>query len=337
MAQRIGQLFLLGLADDRLGPAEQKAIRAQHVGSVWFTAKSAVGVDRIRAVADAVQAEAGPASTAGVGFFVGANQEGGLVQALSGPGFSTIPSALVQGKQPVGALTADARRWGRELMAAGVNLDFAPVSDVVPVGDATTNQPIGVLQREYGHTPGIVGSHVAAFVRGMSAAGVATTAKHYPGLGRVVGNTDFSSGVVDDVTVVGDPDLASFKAAIDAGVPFVMIALATYTQIDPEHLAAFSPTVTRDMLRGTAGFRGVVMSDDIGATAAVAGVPAGQRGLDFLMAGGDLIVSKTTSATAAMVAAVQERVATDPTAAARVDDAVRRVLTAKESANLLPC
>jgi beta-N-acetylhexosaminidase len=335
--QRIGQLFLLGLADDRLGPAELGAIRDEHVGSVWFTAQTSIGIAGVRAVAQAVQGEVNPSSTAGVGFFVAANQEGGLIQALNGPGFSVIPSAVVQGQRSPKTLTADALAWGRELRAAGVNLDFAPVFDVVPPGTDATNQPIGVLRREYGHDPLTAGSHAAAFVAGMSAAGVATTAKHFPGLGRVVGNTDVAAGVVDTVTTANDPYLSSFRAAVSAGVPFVMVALATYTRIDPAHLAAFSPVVIGDLLRGDLGFRGVVMSDDLGATAAVASVPPGQRALDFLLAGGDLIVSKTATATVAMVAALQARAAADPTFAARVDDAALRILEAKDATGLLPC
>jgi len=64
--QRIGQLFLLGLADDRLGPAELGAIRDEHVGSVWFTAQTSIGIAGVRAVAQAVQGEVNPSSTAGV-------------------------------------------------------------------------------------------------------------------------------------------------------------------------------------------------------------------------------------------------------------------------------
>ena len=336
-AQRIGQLFLLGLADDRLGSSEIRAIRDGHVGSVWFTATTSIGVIGIREVADAVQAQVSAAATADVGFFVAANQEGGRIQALRGPGFSTIPSALDQGGVSPGTLTTDAKGWGEELLAAGVNLDFAPVSDVVPPGADATNQPIGVLQREYGHDPLTAGSHAAAFVTGMAGAGVATTAKHFPGLGRVVGNTDFSAGVVDDVTTRDDPFIASFRAAIGAGVPFVMVALATYLRIDPAALAAFSPLVIGGLLRGDLGFRGVVLSDDLGATTAVAAMAPGERALDFLLAGGDLIVSKTAEATIAMVAAVTARVVADPEFAARVDDAALHILEAKESAGLLPC
>lgn len=337
VAQRIGQLFLLGLADDRLGPAELYAIRDQHVGSVWFTAQTSIGIAGIRAIADAVQAQVSPATTADVGFFVAANQEGGLIQALAGPGFSTIPSAVLQGRRTVSTLTADALVWGEELRAAGVNLDFAPVFDVVPPGSDVSNEPIGVLEREYGHDPLTTGGHAAAVVTGMTEAGVATTAKHFPGLGRVVGNTDFAAGVVDAVTTADDPDLLSFRAAVDAGVPFVMVALATYTRIDPAHLAAFSPLVIGSLLRGDLGFRGVIMSDDLGAATAVAAMPPGQRALDFLLAGGDFIVSATAAATVSMAVALQARAAADPKVATRVDDAALRILEAKEAAGLLSC
>src|SRR6202020_3083148 len=135
--------------------------------------------------------------------------------------------------------------WGSDLRAAGVNLDLAPVMDVVPQGTAASNAPIGALDREFGFNPVTNGQHGTAFIQGMAAAGVMSVAKHFPGLGRATGNTDFTSDVVDNVTTAGDPYLNSFKAAITAGVPMVMVALATYTKIDPAELAVFSPTVMR--------------------------------------------------------------------------------------------
>ena len=142
--QRIGQLFSLGLANDHLGTAELSAIRNQHVGSVWFTATTTVGSTAIRAVTTAIQAQATEAATAGVRLFVAANQEGGQIQALQGAGFVTFPSAVVQGGRSISTLTAEAKVWGQQLKAAGVNMDFAPVADVVPPGTDATNQPIGV-------------------------------------------------------------------------------------------------------------------------------------------------------------------------------------------------
>jgi beta-N-acetylhexosaminidase len=334
--QRIGQLFLMGLADDKLGPAELDAIRNQHIGSVWFTATTTIGVSGVRRIADAVQGQA-TAATARVGFFVAANQEGGVIQALKGPGFARIPSPVDQGGLSPGTLETDALAWGGALKKAGVNLNFAPVFDVVPPGGDATNQPIGVLHREYGHDPLTAGTQATAFLQGMSRAGVATTAKHFPGLGRVIGNTDDTAGVVDDTTTATDPYLGSFRMGISGGVPFVMIALATFTRIDPDHLAAFSPVVIGGLLRHDLGFTGVVMSDDVGATEAVKAIPAGRRAIDFLLAGGDFIVSKTAEATVAMTAAVTSLAATDSNFATRVDDAALRILEAKEASGLLPC
>ena len=335
--QRVGQLFLLGLAGNRLGPAETNAIRAYHLGSVWFVDSSAAGVGAIRAVADAVQAQATASATAQVRFYVAANQEGGRIQALSGPGFSRIPSAVAQGGIATAELEREAGGWGRELREAGVNLDFAPVLDVVPPGTDASNQPIGVLAREYGHDPATAGSHGAAFLRGMQGASVATTVKHFPGLGRVQGNTDFAAGVVDATTAPTDAFLQSFQQGIDAGAPFVMVALATYTRIDPDRMAVFSPAVMRDLLRDRMRFGGVVVSDDMGATAAVANVPPASRAVDFLSAGGDLVVSKTVDAAVAMARAIAAKATADAAFRARVDDAATRVLRAKQESGLLPC
>ena len=336
-AQRIGQLFMLGLAADQLGAPELAAIAAYHFGSVWFTAQTAEGAAAVRVVTAAVQRQATRATTADVRFFVAANQEGGLIQALSGSGFSRIPSALDQGSLTPAELEADALRWGRQLGAAGINFDFAPVADVVPPGTDAANAPIGQLQREFGHDPATVRSHVRAFIAGMEQAGIATSAKHFPGLGRVVGNTDFAGAVTDDVTVRQDPYLDPFAGAIDAGVPFVMVSLATYERIDPAHLAVFSPDVIGGMLRGDLGFAGVVISDDLGAAEAVSAIPPAARAIDFLVAGGDMIISKTLGPADAMARAIATRVTTDGAFRARVDAAAMRILQAKAAFGLVPC
>ena len=334
--QRVGQLFLLGLENDRLGASEVDAIQRYHLGSVWFTETTGSGIAAVRQVADGVQALATDESTGGVRFYVAANQEGGRIQALRGPGFSTIPTAVEQGRLDPSTLKADAAGWGRELGSAGVNLNFAPVLDVVPLGTETVNEPIGALDREYGHSPGEVGSHGVAVLRGMTAAGVATSAKHFPGLGRVEGNTDFTADVVDTVTTADDPFLDPFRQAFRADVPMVMVALATYTKIDPEHLAVFSPAVMR-LLRDDLGFRGVIVSDDLGATSAVERIPPADRAIGFLQAGGDLIIAKTVLSADPMAAAVLARSRQDPSFRALVDRAALRVLEAKRTSGLLAC
>jgi beta-N-acetylhexosaminidase len=334
-AQRVGQLFLVGIAGAPTGEVAQ-AVRTYHFGSLLWQGTSTIGAAADRRVSQAIQALATSAATARARFFIAANQEGGQVQELKGPGFSAIPSALVQGQLSAAELQRLATAWGRELRSAGVNLDLAPVMDVVPSATASQNAPIGGLRREFGHTPDVTGPHGVAFIRGLQQAGVAATAKHFPGLGRVVGNTDFSSGVADTTTGPDSSYLKSFQTAIKAGVPFVMVALATYTRIDPHHLAAFSSRVIR-LLRRQLNFGGVIVSDDLGAAAAVAGLSPATRGIDFLTSGGDLITSQSLPAAIAMDQAILARAAHDAAFRATVNSAVYRILDTKQAYHLMPC
>jgi beta-N-acetylhexosaminidase len=336
-AQRVGQLFLLGIEGSALSPAEMDAIKTYHLGSVWLVNVRTGGVSSIRSLTESIQALATTATTHGIRFYVGVDQEGGQIQHLAGPGFSTIPSALDQGQLPTATLQTDATQWGRELVAAGINLDFAPVMDVVPPGADATNMPIGALQREYGHDPATVGSHGAAVIRGMTQAGIPTTLKHFPGLGRVVGNTDTSAGVIDSATTSDDPYLDAFRAGIQAGAPFVMVSLATYTAIDPDHQAVFSSAIIDGLLRGKLGFGGVVMSDDLGMTASVAAIAAGVRATQFIDAGGDFMIVRGVGPAGQMAAAVLARADSDKGFAARVDAAALAVLRSKEAYGLLSC
>ena len=335
-AQRVGQLFLVGIADEP-GSEVARAVAAYHFGSLLFGTTSMASLAQVRRVTAADQALASPAATARVRFFLATDQEGGEVQRLRGPGFSAIPSGVAQGELASGALQREAAGWGHELELAGVNLDLAPVVDVVPPGTASRNQPIGALLREFGSDQETVAAHGVAFIRGMRQAGVATTAKHFPGLGRVAGNTDLTAGVVDTVTSPDDPNLGSFQAAIDAGVPFVMVSLASYPRIDPDHLAVFSSRVMRALLRRQMRFSGVIVSDDMGAAAAVAAMSPAARAIDFLAAGGDLILSVSLAAATVMDTAVLSRMDHDPAFRSEVDSAVLRILAAKQAYRLLPC
>jgi beta-N-acetylhexosaminidase len=331
VAQRVGQLFLVGIAE------VARTVAAYHFGSLLFGTTSTASLAEVRQVIAADQSLASPAATARVRFFIGTDQEGGEVQRLRGPGFSAIPTAVTQGELASSTLQREAAGWGRELKLAGINLDLAPVMDVVPPGTAQRNQPIGALMREFGTNPETVAAHGVAFIRGMRQAGVATTAKHFPGLGRVVGNTDLTAGVTDTVTAPGDPYLGSFQAAIDAGVPFVMVSLASYPRIDPRHLAVFSSRTMRTLLRQQMHFGGVIISDDMGAAAAVASLSPAARAIGFLSAGGDMILSDSLPAAAAMDSAVLGRMKRDPAFRSVADAAVMRVLVAKQAYGLLPC
>ena len=116
-----------------------------------------------------------------------------------------------------------------------------------------------------------------------------------------------------------------------------MVSLATYTRIDPTHLAVFSARVMQTMLRQQLRFGGVIVSDDMGAASAVGGISPAARAIGFLAAGGDLITSVSVPVAAAMDSAVLQRAAQDAAFRGQVSAAVMHVLAAKQAYGLLPC
>ena len=300
------------------------------MGSVILDGTSGLSRDRTAAITSRLQSYA----PEGLGLFIATDQEGGQVQRLRGPGFSRIPSALEQGAIAPAALRESARQWGSELHAAGVNVDLAPVLDTVPAGFGS-NPPIGDLDREYGHDPATVAGSGSAVSQGLAAAGVDATLKHFPGLGRVRYTTDTASRVLDTVTTRHDGYLAPFAAAVRSGAAFVMLSTAIYTRIDPARPAAFSPTIVTGMLRGDLGFRGVVMSDDLGAATQVSGLSPGARAVAFIAAGGDVVLTVDALQAPAMATAVLARARVDARFRAQVDAAALVVLQAKQARGLL--
>jgi beta-N-acetylhexosaminidase len=265
-----------------------------------------------------------------------ADQEGGLVQRLRGPGFARIPAATVQTKQSDDTLRENAYDWARDLKAAGIDANLAPVADVVPMGMAWVNQPIGQLRRGYGSSPKNVAAKVTAFTEGMDRAGVATAVKHFPGLGRVRGNTDYVSRVVDTKTTRDDPALAGFRAAVDAGADMVMVSSASYRKIDAEHRAAFSTVIMDEMLREDLGFSGVVISDDL-AAAAMRVLPPEERARRFIRAGGDLLIVGEARLATPMADAIKREASDNPAFAKRVTNSATRVVAMKERHGLADC
>ena len=335
-AQRVGQLFISGVSAAAPSAADQALVTTAHLGGVILTGRSSAGVTATRGITAALRARSGGSVTGGVGLWVSTDQEGGFVQVLSGPGFSAIPTALSQGSLPPATLRSDAAVWGRQLRAAGVDIDLAPVLDTVPASLGTQNKPIGFFDREYGHDPATVSAEGTAFAAGMHDAGVRATAKHFPGLGRVIDNTDTTVGVTDGVTVRNDPYLQPFAAAAHQCIPLVMVSSAIYSRIDPSSIATFSPVVIGGMLRGDLGFGGVIVSDSLGA-AALSTTPVSDRAVRFIDAGGTVALSAESGIVPQLVAGVLARAGSDPTFAGKVTAAAQRVVEAKFDAGLVTC
>src|SRR5262249_51868733 len=164
--------------------------------------------------------------------------------------------------------------------------------------------PIGAFDRQYGSAPEQVADDIHTVVSAAQAAGLLTTLKHFPGLGRVRANTDTSTQVVDYTTTADDSFLKSFVSGIQAGSAAVMISSATYPKLDGSSVAAFSAPVVTGLLRQRLGYTGLVISDDLGAAKAVASVPVGDRAVRFIQAGGDVVLTIKTSDAGPMSAAL---------------------------------
>lgn len=309
-----------------------------HLGGVVLLGGGWGEAARVRAVTSHLQAQAAPASTGGTRLLVAADQEGGEVEQLRGEGFTPRPPALAQGQQSPATVLADGARTGRELAAAGVSVNLAPVADTVPAALGRANAPIGRYSRQYGSDPATVSRSVTAAVQGLRSGGVAATVKHFPGLGRVTGNTDVTaSGITDATTTARDAHLEPFRAGIRAGARLVMVSSARYPRLDPDNQALFSSRVITDLLRGELGFSGVVVTDDVGVAGSVAAVPVGDRATRFIAAGGDIVLTADPRTVPVMTAAIEQRAARDPAFAAQVDAAVRRVLALKQELGLTGC
>lgn len=323
--ERAGQLIMAPMFAGG-NPADLSAlISTRHVGSVVLIGNWNNGTAAAKTAADALQSYA----PSGNQLIVSTDQEGGQVQHLKGSGFDTMPSAVAQGQMSADTLRSSAKTWGGQLKQAGVNVDLAPVLGTVQV-KRSSNAPIGALNRDFGLDSNGNAQHGIAFVEGMRDAGVGATVKHYPGLGAVTGNTDFTTeGILDTTTTLDSEQIGAFNTTIKQAKPaMVMMSLATYQRIDSSAPAAFSSKIIDGTLRGSVGYDGVVISDSLSA-AAVSGIATKDLGVRLVDAGGDLACIGDTSYVTPILDGIIARAQSDPAFAKKVTASATRVMTLK--------
>src|SRR5687768_5801516 len=181
--EQAAQLFVAGVPLDDLGSGDD--LVRSGIGGLFLAGRSEAPAADLAAVAARWQSQ-----SPGPGLWVAVDQEGGDVQALRGPDFGRLPSALDQAALPPAELAALAEDMGAALHDAGINLDLAPVADVVPPGTEAANPPIGAYDRHYGSTPESVTAAAGAVIDGLAKAQVSATLTHFPGPGRVRANPD---------------------------------------------------------------------------------------------------------------------------------------------------
>ena len=210
------------------------------------------------------------------------DQEGGLVKRIDGAPFH---SAEEIGARGAVFARREGRRTGRNLRSVGVNVDIAPVLDVPRPGS-----PIADTYRGYGTSAARVSAVGVAFAEGLQQAGVAATAKHFPGLGASLDDTDTEVGRIGlSKARLRAVDEAPYRHYAAAGGEMVMVAAGIYPSFSPQP-AAFSRALVSGELRHRLGYRGVVMTDALDTVSVAAygdpaetGVAAARAGCDLLL------------------------------------------------------
>ncbi|MCX7097141.1 MAG: beta-N-acetylhexosaminidase [Methylococcales bacterium] len=213
---------------------------------------------------------------------IAVDQEGGRVQRFR-EGFTRLPPAAFYAQNPE---LAESAGWlmAAELLAVGVDFSFAPVLDV----DCGISQVIG--DRSFATDANLATQLASAFRKGMNAAGMAATGKHFPGHGAVALDSHLALPVDGrDLDSLWQKDLLPFKQLIAEGLEGIMPAHVVFSKIDPNP-AGFSAFWIQQILRKELKFNGVVFSDDLSmeGAASVGGFPERARqaqdaGCDMLL------------------------------------------------------
>jgi beta-N-acetylhexosaminidase len=274
--------LMVDLEGTVLQPEERDMLAHPLVGSVILFARNYADPEQLtRLVAD-IHAVRSPA------LVVGVDHEGGRVQRFR-EGFSRLPPVRRIGQaydaEPRAGL-ALAREMGwlmaAELRAHGVDLSFAPCVDL----DYGVSEVIG--DRSFHARPAVVGELAVAYQSGMRAAGMAATAKHFPGHGAVVADSHHALPVDRRALVDLEPDIAPYRLLIANGLAGVMVAHVLYPEVDDVPASASTRWI-RGVLRGDLGFQGVVFADDLSMAGAAAVGGIAERASRALAAGCDVL------------------------------------------------
>jgi beta-N-acetylhexosaminidase len=275
--------FITGLAGSAIAPDERAFLRAAQPWGLILFKRNIFDPAQLHAVIADFRAICGRDAPLLI------DQEGGRVQRLGPPHWPVYPPGAAYGalyrRDPALGLAAarlGARLIAADLEAVGITVDCLPVADV-PVAGA--DRVIG--DRAYGDSARDVGAIAAAIAAGLQEGGVLPVVKHLPGHGRAAADSHERLPVVAAPReLLAATDFAAFAPL--AQLPLGMTAHVDFTALDPGVAATTSRTIIGEVIRGTIGFTGALMSDDI-SMGALSGSIA-ERTERALAAGCDLVL-----------------------------------------------
>lgn len=325
-AELPGQLLCVGLAGTRLAPGERRALARLAPGAVILFKRNYESRGQIIELCDAIHRACEPAP------LISVDQEGGRVIRLGAPFLRLDAARTLARRHTPAQLQELAESMARELRAAGVAIDFAPVLDVLT---NPANEVIG--DRAFGTTAKTVTRYGLAFMRGLMRGGVVPCGKHFPGHGNVREDSHFDLPVSRvRRRSLFDVHLRPFMAAIAAGVPMIMLAHLMIPWLDAARPASLSAALVDRILRERLGFGGVVATDDLQMEALRAFGPLENRAAAALEAGADLLLVCREVESAEGVFRALGRLAESRVMRARMKASARRIAALRRLARGLP-
>jgi beta-N-acetylhexosaminidase len=276
--------FITGVAGLELSAEERAFLRAERPwGFILFKRN----IDNPAQVARLVEELRG--STGDLDAPVLIDQEGGRVQRLGPPHWPVYPPGAVFGAlyeidRDAGLRAAwlSSRLIAADLVDLGITVDCLPLADV-PVAEA--DAVIG--NRAYGTTPDKVATIARAVTNGLSDGGILPVLKHIPGHGRATADTHFKLPIVDtSESELEATDFAAFRPLAD--LPMAMTAHVVFNALDATQPATTSATIIERVIRGSIGFQGLLMSDDVSMNALAGSIAERTRAI--VAAGCDMVL-----------------------------------------------
>ncbi len=319
--RKVAQLFLFGFEGTDLNAEIFERLRRQDLGGVVigrdnYTTSDALG--QLAGEARVIAADEGHVRP-----FVMASQPGGELNSFPDLPPASNPAAL---RSAAEAGTAAAES-ARALSDLGVNGVLGPILDVGVEGGSA----LGTAT--YSDDPAEVSAFADSVLRAYSDAGVFTAAAHFPGLGSADQPTEEGPATVGlDLPELRRRDLLPFRAAVEDAVPGLLLSNALYPMNDFTAPASLSREVATSLLRGELGFQGVAITDDLSEPSVAVAASVPQAAVEAIRAGADMLyVSGPLADQEAAYEAVQRAVRSGRIERSRLDEAVGRILSAKEA------
>ncbi len=323
--RKVAQLFLLGFEGTDLNAEIFQRLRSLDLGGIVIGEQNYTSSDLLGQLAGETRVIADEEGH--VRPFAMVSQPGGELNSFPDLPPPTAPADL----ESADAAGAEAAESATALAALGVTGVLGPVLDVSPEGGSA----LGALA--YSDDPAEVAGFADAELAAYGEAGLFTAVGHFPGLGSADQATDDGPATVGlGLPELRKRDLLPFRAAIEDGAPAFVLSHALYPMNDFTAPASLSSEVVTDLLRDELGYQGVAITDDLAAPAVAIAASVPEAAVEALRAGADmLMISGPLADQQAAYDAVLAAVRRGRIPRARLDQAVGRILAAKEDYGLL--